>query len=121
MQLSHGAYYAFYSIHLRAAGYSSTAVGALWSLGVLAEVLVFLVMHRILMRFGARRVLLWSLGLAAVRWLLIGAFVELVWVQVWPRRCMRPPSGPSTPRRSISSITTFRVAPRAAARPSTTA
>ncbi len=82
MQLSHGAYYAFYSIHLRAAGYSSTAVGALWSLGVLAEVLVFLVMHRILMRFGARRVLLWSLGLAAVRWLLIGAFVELVWVQV---------------------------------------
>jgi PPP family 3-phenylpropionic acid transporter len=82
MQLSHGAYYAFYSIHLRAAGYSSTAIGALWSLGVIAEVLVFLVMHRMLTRFGARQVLLWSLGLAAVRWLLIGAFVELVWVQV---------------------------------------
>ncbi len=82
MQLSHGAYYAFYSIHLRAAGYSSTAVGALWSLGVLAEVLVFLIMHRLLTRFGARRVLLWSLGLAAVRWLLIGAFVDLAWVQV---------------------------------------
>lgn len=82
MQLSHGAYYAFYSIHLRAAGYSSTAVGTLWSLGVLAEVLVFLVMHRILLRFGARRVLLWSLGLAALRWLLIGAFVDRVWVQV---------------------------------------
>lgn len=82
MQLSHGAYYAFYSIHLRSAGYSSAAVGALWSLGVIAEVLVFLVMHRILARFGARRVLLWSLGLAAVRWLLIGAFVDRVWVQV---------------------------------------
>ncbi|MGE5154084.1 MAG: MFS transporter [Bdellovibrio bacteriovorus] len=82
MQLSHGTYYAFYSIHLREAGYSSTAVGALWSLGVIAEVLVFLVMHRILTRFGARRVLLWSLGLAAVRWILIGAFVNLAWVQV---------------------------------------
>lgn len=81
MQLSHGTYYSFYSIHLREAGYSSTAVGVLWSLGVLAEVLVFLVMHRILTHFGARRVLLWSLALAAVRWLLIGAFVDLVWVQ----------------------------------------
>jgi PPP family 3-phenylpropionic acid transporter len=82
MQLSHGSYYAFYSIHLKEAGYSSTAVGALWSLGVIAEVLVFLVMHRLLTHFGARRVLLWSLVLAVVRWLMIGAFVELVWVQV---------------------------------------
>jgi len=82
MQLSHGVYYAFYSIHLRAAGYSNAAVGVLWSLGVIAEILVFLGMHRLLLRFGARRVLLWSLGLAAVRWILIGAFVDLVWVQV---------------------------------------
>ncbi len=82
MQLSHGSYYAFYSIHLKDAGYSSTAVGALWSLGVIAEVLVFLVMHRLLTRFGARLVLLWSLALAVVRWLLIGAFVETLWVQV---------------------------------------
>jgi PPP family 3-phenylpropionic acid transporter len=82
MQLSHGSYYAFYSIYLESAGYSSTAVGALWSLGVIAEVLVFLVMHRLLARFGARRVLLWSLALAAVRWLLIGAFVALPSVQV---------------------------------------
>lgn len=82
MQLSHGIYYAFYSIYLRAAGYSNTAVGALWSLGVIAEILVFLGMHRLLLRFGARRVLLWSLGLGAVRWILIGAFVDLVLVQV---------------------------------------
>lgn len=82
MQLSHGSYYAFYSIHLEAAGYSSTAVGALWAWGVVAEVLVFLVMHRLLLAFGARRVLLWSLGLAVVRWLLIGGLVEVAWVQV---------------------------------------
>ena len=82
MQLSHGTYYAFYSIYLKSAGYSSTAVGALWSWGVIAEVLVFLVMHRLLVGFGARRVLLWSLALAALRWLLIGAFIEIAWVQV---------------------------------------
>ncbi|HYN79175.1 MAG TPA: MFS transporter [Lamprocystis sp. (in: g-proteobacteria)] len=82
MQLGHGIYYAFYSIHLEAAGYSTGAVGALWMLGVGAEVLVFLVMHRLLDRFGARRVLLLSLALAVARWLLIGAFIELVAVQV---------------------------------------
>jgi PPP family 3-phenylpropionic acid transporter len=76
MQLSHGIYYAFYSIHLEAAGYSSTAVGWLWALGVIAEVLVFLVMHRLLERFGARLVLLWSLALGGVRWILIGVFVD---------------------------------------------
>ena len=83
MQLSHGIYYAFYSIHLESAGYSSAAIGNLWALGVIAEVLVFLVMHRLLDRFGARRVLLWSLGLAALRWLMIGACVEILAVQIF--------------------------------------
>lgn len=82
MQLSHGIYYAFYSIHLTTAGYSSAAVGWLWALGVVAEVLVFLVMHQLLERFGARRVLLWSLGLAVVRWMAIGAYVEILAVQI---------------------------------------
>ena len=75
MQLSHGIYYAFYSIHLEAAGYSSAAVGWLWALGVAAEVLIFLIMPRLLERFGARRVLLWSLALAGVRWITIGVCV----------------------------------------------
>ncbi|MBP8024428.1 MAG: MFS transporter, partial [Chromatiaceae bacterium] len=42
---------------------------------VVVEVLVFVIMHHLLERFGARRVLLASLGLAVVRWLLIGTFV----------------------------------------------
>ncbi|NEV60900.1 MFS transporter [Thiorhodococcus minor] len=82
MQLSHGIYYAFYSIHLESSGYSSVAVGNLWALGVIAEVLIFLVMHRLLDRFGARRVLLWSLALAVARWLAIGAFVETLAIQL---------------------------------------
>nr|WP_295433578.1 MFS transporter [uncultured Thiodictyon sp.] len=82
MQLSHGIYYAFYSIYLKSAGYSTGAVGGLWVFGVVAEVLVFLIMHRLLRRFGARRVLLWSLGLGALRWLLIGAFIGSLPLQV---------------------------------------
>lgn len=82
MQVSHGAYYAFYSIHLTGAGYSAATVGGLWAWGVTVEVLVFLVMHRLLERLGARGVLLASLALAVVRWLLVGAFVESLAVQV---------------------------------------
>ena len=74
LQGGHGAYYAFYSIYMEATGYSKTLIGQLWALGVVAEVLVFILMHRLLQRFGARRVLMASLLLAAVRWLLIGYF-----------------------------------------------
>lgn len=76
LQAGHGAYYAFYSIYLEQAGYSKTLIGQLWALGVVAEVLVFLVMHRLLHCFGALRVLQVSLLLAALRWLLIGSFVD---------------------------------------------
>jgi len=82
MQVSHGAYYAFYSIDLKSAGYDPMAVGGLWAWGVFVEVLVFLRMHRLLERFGARRVLMTSLALAVVRWLLIGHLVDLPAVQV---------------------------------------
>ncbi|KAA6182984.1 MFS transporter [Thiohalocapsa marina] len=76
MQASHAAYYAFYSIFLESHGYTSTVVGALWALGVVIEVLVFLRMHWLLEHFGARQLLLASLALAAVRWLMIGFFIE---------------------------------------------
>jgi PPP family 3-phenylpropionic acid transporter len=83
MQASHGAYYAFYSIHLTDAGYTSAAVGALWAWGVVVEVAVFVGMQRLLEGFGARRVLLASLALAVLRWLLIGSFVQHLGVQVF--------------------------------------
>jgi PPP family 3-phenylpropionic acid transporter len=57
-------------------GYSKTLIGQLWAMGVVAEVIVFIFMHRLLHRFGARQVLMVSLFLAAVRWLLIGGFPE---------------------------------------------
>ncbi len=76
MQASHGPYYAFFSIYLKDSGHSETLIGQLWALGVLAEVGLFVVMHHLLTRFGARRVLLASLLLAALRWVLIGALAD---------------------------------------------
>ncbi|AGA89906.1 nitrate/nitrite transporter [Thioflavicoccus mobilis 8321] len=82
MQMSHGAYYAFYSIYLEQAGYDSLAIGALWAWAVVIEVLVFLAMHRLLDDFGARRILLATFALAVLRWLLIGSFVAVPAVQI---------------------------------------
>ncbi|ROR32844.1 MFS transporter [Inmirania thermothiophila] len=76
MQASHGPYYAFYTLYLVDHGYSREAAGWLWSLGVVAEIGVFLVMHRLLARYGARAILIASLWLAAARWLLIAGLAE---------------------------------------------
>lgn len=72
MQLSHGPYYTFLTLHLEALGYSRGLIGQLWALGVVAEVLLFLVMPRLLKRFTLRQVLAASFLLAALRWLLLG-------------------------------------------------
>jgi len=72
MNLAHGPLYAFYSIYLDAAGYSKTAIGALWSLGVLAEIAVFLAAPWWMKRFGARQILMACFALAVVRFALIG-------------------------------------------------
>ncbi|MEE8211320.1 MAG: MFS transporter, partial [Acidiferrobacterales bacterium] len=54
----------------------------LWAFGVLCEIGIFVIMHRVQMRYGARRVLLVSSGVAAVRWLLIGFFPELLGILI---------------------------------------
>ncbi len=74
MQLSHGPYYTFISLYLEQLGYARLTVGLLWSLSVLAEILLFLVMGRVLARFSLRQILLASALLAALRWLLLGGF-----------------------------------------------
>lgn len=74
MQASHGPYYTFYTIYMEAYGYSRGLIGGLWALGVIAEVALFLTMHRLLPALGARWMLLGSLLLASLRWLLVGLF-----------------------------------------------
>ncbi|MDP1539597.1 MAG: MFS transporter [Moraxellaceae bacterium] len=76
LQFSHAPYYTFYSIHLEEHGYSRTEIGWLWGVGVLAEILLFLVMHRFMPWLGEMRLMLWSLLLAGMRWLVIGFMVD---------------------------------------------
>lgn len=74
MRASHGPYFTFYTIYLERYDYSRSLIGGLWALGVIAEVGLFLFMHRLLPALGVRRILLGSLLLASLRWLLIGLF-----------------------------------------------
>lgn len=76
MQLSHGVYYTFFTIHLENHGYSRSVSGALWSLGVLAEILVFLLMPKLLRSVGAFRLMLLATAATAIRWLLIAWQVD---------------------------------------------
>jgi len=81
MQISHGPYYTFLSVYLTELGYSRSAVGWLWSLGVLAEIGLFIYMPKLLLRFSLRHVLLASFSLAAVRWLALGFVADqLLWL-----------------------------------------
>lgn len=73
LQASHGPYYAFFSIYLEEHGYRSGMIGLLWAVGVVAEIGLFLLMHRLLPRFGPRLLMLVAIALAALRWVLIGA------------------------------------------------
>ncbi len=68
IQASHAVYYGFASIHWQAQGFSGTAIGGLWAIGVLAEVVLFSVSGRVLARIGALGLLAIGAGAAAVRW-----------------------------------------------------
>lgn len=76
LQLSHGPYYTFFSVYLEAHGYARGQTGLLWSFAVVAEVVLFLFMPKLLAQFALRSILLVSLLLAALRWVLIALFVD---------------------------------------------
>lgn len=83
MQLSHGPYYTFYSIYMQDHGYSLSAIGFLWALGVFAEVVVFVFMYKLVPLFGLKKLLLLSLLLAACRWLVIAFWPTILPVMIF--------------------------------------
>ncbi|KFX68043.1 MFS transporter [Pseudomonas taeanensis MS-3] len=76
MQLSNGPYYTFLTLHLEALGYARGLIGQLWALGVVAEIVLFLFMARLLARYSLRSVLLASFLITALRWLLLGNLAD---------------------------------------------
>lgn len=80
MAVAHGPYYTFFSIYLVEHGYAKSAVGALWTLGVVCEIVVFFAMPKLMRRCSLPQLLMVSMALAVLRFLLIGWQVDTLWL-----------------------------------------
>jgi PPP family 3-phenylpropionic acid transporter len=80
MAVAHGALYAFLSLYLEQHGYSGTMIGMLWTLGVLAEIGVFLYLPQLFRRYALSTILLASLLSGLVRFLAIGWAADELWI-----------------------------------------
>ncbi|WP_431283867.1 MFS transporter [Humitalea sp. 24SJ18S-53] len=68
IQGSHALYYSFGTIHWLAEGHSPQVIGLLWSEGVLAEVLIFLVAARFVDKLGWRGLTMVAASFGILRW-----------------------------------------------------
>ncbi|GAA5219111.1 MFS transporter [Corallincola platygyrae] len=76
LQISHGPYYGFFVLYMEQFGYSNAIAGWLITLGVVAEIGVFMVSGRLLERMGIKAVLAGALLLTAGRWALLAWFAH---------------------------------------------
>lgn len=67
-QACHAFYYGFSTVHWRSIGYSGWLIGTLWALGVVAEILLFLLLGSWLRRFNAGWLILAGSAAATLRW-----------------------------------------------------
>ena len=82
MSVAHGPFYVFFSIHLAEHAYGRMEIGLLWSLGVLAEILVFMRMKWLLARYSLRSLLAISFAAAVLRFFLMGWGVDYAWLML---------------------------------------
>jgi PPP family 3-phenylpropionic acid transporter len=80
MMFAHSALYVFYSLHLEGLGYSKVVIGAMWTIGVVAEIVFFFFQGRLFDRFALRTILVATFVLAAVRFGVTGYLANLWWL-----------------------------------------
>jgi len=68
IQGSHAAYYGFSSIYWKSVGYSEEMIGYLWSIGVVAEIIVFAVSKVVFAGWSIRALFVLSSCAVMVRW-----------------------------------------------------
>src|SRR4051812_7181418 len=74
IQSSHAVYYAFATIDWQAAGFDGTTIGALWALGVIAEIALFAASARLPIAVTPTVLLVCGAAGAFVRWLAMGLY-----------------------------------------------
>jgi PPP family 3-phenylpropionic acid transporter len=74
MQMSFGAFYLFYTLHLDKAGLTGNTIGLLWASGVLSEIAMFWLAPRLFDRFGPQSMLSFCLAVTVLRWSVTALF-----------------------------------------------
>lgn len=80
LQISFGPFYGFFALFLRDLEYPGFAVGLFISLGVLAEIVVFIFASSFFKHFSLKSILIFSLAVTAIRWLLVALYAESAWM-----------------------------------------
>ena len=80
LQISFGPYYGFFALFLRDLGYSGFVVGLLISLGVIAEIIVFIFAGSLFKHFSLKTLLFISLVVTAVRWFMVAFYAGSFWL-----------------------------------------
>ncbi|WP_298633730.1 MFS transporter [uncultured Umboniibacter sp.] len=81
LQVSHGVYYALFSLFLEENSFSRSGISYLWALAVVAEVLMFWGMTRLFHRWKISTALPICLFLSTVRWVVLAYWVvDPAWV-----------------------------------------
>jgi PPP family 3-phenylpropionic acid transporter len=76
--MSFAPYYNFFTLFLERHGHARSLAGVLWAIAVVAEIVLFVYMSRVIARVGARRLLLLALAASVVRWLLTVVLVDSI-------------------------------------------
>jgi MFS transporter, PPP family, 3-phenylpropionic acid transporter len=71
MQIGFGPFYVFFTLYLGQNGHGTATIGALWALGVLAEIALFISAPALLRKHGPITLLLVCLGVTTARWTLV--------------------------------------------------
>jgi MFS transporter, PPP family, 3-phenylpropionic acid transporter len=80
MAAAHGTLYAFFTLHLQREGYSVTWIGLAWTLGVLAEIVVFLCLPVLVSRYSLSTILMASCACGVIRFVTIGWGAGIAWL-----------------------------------------
>ena len=78
---SHAPFYSFYSNYLSSYAYSTSSIGFLWSVGVIAEIIMFAYAHFFFKKWSWRILVILCLILTGIRWVLVGVYPEYFLVQ----------------------------------------
>ena len=78
-QASHTFYYGFGTLNWQTLGYSADLIGALWALGVIAEIALLMFSARVVRRVGVANLMMLGAAAGIVRWTLL-ALSPALWV-----------------------------------------